>query len=126
MFPYKESVIAFVHEPSYVGSGENAALADLDHIPGHLRGKEDGDTEGYAKRPQIAVVHPDDLSARGDGGFQLVQIVNLYERGHAKLGRELAERPQLGLVEYRGDQKNGVGAGCRGFQDVIFGDGEVL
>ena len=54
------------------------------------------------------------------------RIVNFHQRRHSKFPRQFAKVPELGFVENRGNQQDGVRADGSGFDDVIVGDDEIL
>ena len=126
MFAYQECVETRRGKPGYVFVCIDAAFAHTDQLGRNSCSEIERGFQMNLKGSQIAIIYADDRRARGEGLVQLFIIVNFYEGGDQKLSGKFPVMPQLRFGKNGGDQKDRVGTGSSGFQNMQLIDGEVL
>ena len=92
----------------------------------HVFGESERGFQGDFEGGEIAVVDADQVRAGIDGDVEFAAVVNFDESAEAIARGGLAEVANLARGEDGGDQQDGIGAVCRGLQDLRGVDGEIL
>jgi len=123
------------HEHSLVASGGKhcgilrtgySRLGDPHHAGRHLRGHTHGASGVDGEGHEIALVHPDEIGAGGDGPIQFRLIVDLNERIETNVASQGKEGFEFLLIECCSNEKHTIGTHETGVADITRTDREVL
>src|SRR6267378_2763133 len=113
-------------DPSNVGAGEEAALADHDRPRRDQRHELERRRDARLEGGQIAVVDPDDAASSGEGLIQLGGGVTLHERREPEPLGGGEQRAEPRRLEDGHDQEHRVGSGRARLPELVLVDREVL
>ena len=82
--------------------------------------------EGHLEGGEVAIVDADEVGAGRDRNIEFAAIVHFDQRGKPPARGAGAEIANLLFAQDGGDEQDGIGPVRRGFEDLRFGDGEVL
>ncbi len=101
-----------------IGRGEDAALADSDHVFREKRNQTLAEGEVGFKDRQIAVVHADDFRAVRNRASDFGLRMNLEKRVESGGTRGAGQRPDFIVGQRAHDDQDGAGAGFAGLQHL--------
>src|SRR6267143_6676584 len=125
-FADEDCVSAGGDDPSNVGGGEEAALADHDRPRRDQRHELERRRDARLEGGQIAVVDPDDAASSGEGLIQLGGGVTLHERREPEPLGGGEQRAEPRRLEDGHDQEHRVGSGRARLPELVLVDREVL
>src|SRR5689334_18349755 len=96
----------------------DAAFAHTEYILGDEVSESERRIQRDFERMEVAVVDSKNGRARIHRLPQLLFIVNFHQGGEMQAVSEFAERTHFFGGKYGGNEQNGVGAVCGGFDDV--------